>query len=405
MPSNSSITPLKNSERSSTSENTPTPARKKDVGEAELGRSKEEKNIADESGTADLVNTLLVRISVLEAQLRENGIEPAPEDANYGKETSAQSSGESSIAVAEEKDDVVDKNSDDQRGDGDGATARSSLRRGSALIAQEVFAEFRQTVRADADAKAVRVAIPVLEPFVVDSKDNIGRWLFGDEVADRLWVYQRNIIFQSILMILWVIGLMIASISFTAFLDNSTGMAFGIIMLPPIILYSSTLNLRLIGECLKRFESWLLLIYGITTCISLAGSFTDMRSVPCVTGILCCAIFAVFMDALPSALRSNVNMSTQLISVIFLLSVNAGFYFNIIPNVNEHTLFSIGASNYTWQTLFFSASTNYALYSSKLVVTAVMYPDRYALMESKVLSVKVESQIATRVIEARREIE
>ena len=404
MPSNSSITPLKNSERSSTSENTPTPARKKDVGEAELGRSKEEKNIADESGTADLVNTLLVRISVLEAQLRENGIEPAPEDANYGKETSAQSSGESSIAVAEEKDDVVDKNSDDQRGDGDGATARSSLRRGSALIAQEVFAEFRQTVRADADAKAVRVAIPVLEPFVVDSKDNIGRWLFGDEVADWLWGYQRNIIISSILTILWVIGLMIASISFTAFLDNSTGMAFGFTMIP-VFLFTLILNLRLIGECLKRFESWLLLIYGITACISLAGSFTDMRSVPCVTGILCCAIFAVFMDALPSALRSNVNMSTQLISVIFLLSVNAGFYFNIIPNVNEHTLFSIGASNYTWQTLFFSASTNYALYSSKLVVTAVMYPDRYALMESKVLSVKVESQIATRVIEARREIE
>lgn len=262
-----------------------------------------------------------------------------------------------------------------------------------ASLAEKVLHNFYENEANDKSNEKIRIAISELDPFVIDAKDTIGKYLFGETFSSFMHSIHR---FGFILQFLFWIGGSINILCWCSIISPywlvPGSILVWVIQLNSIFMY----NLKKFTLCFWSFEAFILITYSTLGCIFLAISFWDAaRAIACVN-LLTALLTATFMDCLPNASRKIAAKYLHSCMNPMISLVIAFIYFDVFPNLQQHT-FKIGKfESYTTTRLATTCFLNYMFFSLKMVYNGWFHPERYALIQSKVFTCKTHQRITGR---------
>ena len=186
------------------------------------------------------------------------------------------------------------------------------------------------------DFSKKRVALSVLEPFVIKTLRTVGAYLLGAKKARLLYrVLKGPVGLVNILCLLT--GAVSSGLAFTGILPYSYSI-LSLLMWPTFMSVTSTMNLDLLGELVFDFDASLLTMYGTGGCLGLALSMPDIRCITFLSGWYV-MVLTIYADACPEKLRVTVGKIGSVVLGIWLGELRKLFPWQFIERADPSSSF------------------------------------------------------------------
>jgi len=221
-------------------------------------------------------------------------------------------------------------------------------------------------------------------PTVVDSKDTIGRAIFGSSGAAIMW---------SLLKGPWAVGAAICFFSGPVIIIATTAgwleYHFAYLTLP-MLLYlipnTASMNRYIVGRLFRSFDFYLYFAYLSTFHITLITSIPDERAVSMSVGYVL-GVYLLCTDALPEKVRIRTLRFGVPLYALALLVVCCTLYLSAFMDLAEWSMEFRGVS-YKSGTIALSAGANFLVFNTKCIFHAIKNPQRFSVIGSKLTSIK-----------------
>ncbi|GMI14702.1 hypothetical protein TrLO_g12513 [Triparma laevis f. longispina] len=233
--------------------------------------------------------------------------------------------------------------------------------------------------------KYKRVAIAVVEPFVIDTRSTFGRLVLGKAISQFLFAIMKGIHG----MICWgmmIVAIVIACPTFCGLLPYECSYVM-FLMVPTLASYSSILNLQLLRHLLKNFDVLLLIMYTWSAQLSLVLCLRDARIWTCVIGTWGMT-YMILVDASPDKVRKSVGHSGCVGVFIFTFAVVCALWFGAVPDLHPRHI-DVGDTKYSSSSISIISGMNCCLFFANQIYQSFAHPHFFAILTSKMKSVKV----------------
>ena len=251
-----------------------------------------------------------------------------------------------------------------------------------------------------------RLLMSKMEPIKVETKNNIAAAVLGKDNGEAtldFFLYSKNTNNASrILFYCFCLGHILGTSSLFKIISPEIGAIGSLFTFPNVFV---NVCLPLITDILKllfqKFDSWYMIYNVLGATIGLCLLLQDLRMIyVIVIGFIGNAI--IFMDALPSGLRRITQINGLGFTIIILVIVQIGLYYNWFQV--ENVEYNLGAIKMTASGFAATCNTNVLVYFVKNFVSALLHPERLVVIKAPVVTEKV-NKIVSRVIRSAFNIE
>lgn len=165
-----------------------------------------------------------------------------------------------------------------------------------------------------------------------------------------------------------------------------------IFMIPTLACYTSVLNLQLLKHLIRNFDVLLLLTYTWTAQICLMLSLRGARLFTCGIG-LWGMTYIILIDASPDKIRLSVGKSGSVGVLVFISAAVIALFLGSIPGMYLMYI-TMGETIYSTDSSSLLSGLNCCMFYSHKIYESWRYPNNFAILTSKMKSVKVVKENA-----------
>ncbi|GMH93278.1 hypothetical protein TrST_g6670 [Triparma strigata] len=273
---------------------------------------------------------------------------------------------------------------------------RASITNIEQTIAQEALSAHAASFRVNgsgpqqSNSTTERVGLAVIEPFVINSRSTLGFHLFGKKWSRILFSLFRGPLGIGVGM-LFAVGMIVPCFSFLGFLPYNFSYVI-LCAMPAWVGSYSVLNVELLRQLFRNFDSILLLVYSTFAVLGLIISLRDQRIIMAVVGLIGLYNIILF-DAAPEKWRKLGGKVGTILCFFVVVAITVSIFFEKIPDLHL-SFFTVGKTTYSSVDISFLSCLQVIIFYIHQISNLFMFPQCFSLLTSRMKSVKVHKKSA-----------